>query len=42
MFQNSKTINIIYENYIYSFIKILLMQNNYSLRKSQNSPEKSG
>ena len=33
--QNSKNINAIYENYIYSFAKILLIQNSHSLRKSQ-------
>ena len=33
--QNSKNINVIYENYIYSFTKILLTQNGHSLRKSQ-------
>ena len=33
--QNSKNINAIYENYIYSFTKILLIQDSHSLRKSQ-------
>ena len=33
--RNNKNINIIYGNYIYSFTKILLIQNSHSLRKSQ-------
>ena len=33
--QNSKNMNVTYENYIYSFTKISLIQNSHSLRKSQ-------
>ena len=33
--RNNKNINVIYGNYIYSFTKILLIQNSHSLRKSQ-------